>query len=109
MNQNQLDNAPAPRSVDQQQACSALVATEKNYKSIQRKMLGELVRRTQPGFPPQDGRCEKIKKAIVFIPDAGGMRFRTPLVSSFGDTFEIIIPLPKPAAKDPSHCVLTQF
>lgn len=68
-----------------------IVSTLKNYKSIERALLGERVRRTQQGFPPQDGRCDKVNGSFLFIPDGEfGFRNRTPLISSFGDTFEII-------------------
>lgn len=36
MNQKQLDNAPAPRSVDQQQACSALTVPREEYEALLR-------------------------------------------------------------------------
>jgi len=39
MNKDQLDNAPAPRSVDQQQACSALISL-KDFQAEMAKLNG---------------------------------------------------------------------
>lgn len=67
-----------------------MTLTEKNHRSIERRLEGLRIIRQQPGFSPQKGACVKVKKAFCFVSDVGGFRNRDALCRPIGTTFEIL-------------------
>lgn len=90
MRKKELANRP---QCGQSPVAVKLTLTPKNYASIERALsreIGSKIIRQEPGYPAVRGEIVRVKKALCFVPDAGGFRNRSAAVHGApGTTFEI--------------------